>query len=210
MSILNLLKMSVPSLSNQLTDDIEYVKTHIRNHLYMSGINRDYLRVKETAEVFTPTELVQKITQLEQLTEEIFTDPSKTFLDPTCGDGQILGEVLIKKMENGSTFEQALGTVYGVDLMIDNVDLCRKRLLCGREDLKHVVEQNIQCRNSLTYRYNFEPMGPGRKRAEEKARNKMRNWHLKLQRAVELAGFEMKKEKREIKLFGEKLSNKKS
>jgi hypothetical protein len=58
-------------------------------------------------------------------------------------------------MENGSTFEQALGTVYGVDLMQDNVDECRKRLLCGREDLQHIVERNIVCHDALTYDYSF-------------------------------------------------------
>ena len=31
---------------------------HARNHEYMSGIERDKLRTKATAEVFTPTPLV--------------------------------------------------------------------------------------------------------------------------------------------------------
>jgi hypothetical protein len=86
---------------------------------------------------------------------EMFTDPSKTFLDNSCGDGQFLGEVLIRKMENGSTFEQALSTVYGVDLMQDNVDECRRRLLCGRTDLEHIVQTNIVCHDALTYDYSF-------------------------------------------------------
>jgi hypothetical protein len=84
----------------------------------------------------------------------------KTFLDPTCGDGQFLREVLIRKMENGSTFEQALSTVYGVDLMQDNVELCRERLLCGREDLRHIVEQNIVCADGLRYHYRFDGSHP--------------------------------------------------
>jgi len=119
----------------------------------MGGVERDKLRVKSTGEVFTPTELVREM--LEQIPIEQFTDPTKTFLDPSCGDGQFLGEVLIRKMENGSTFEQALSTTYGVDLMQDNVDLCRKRLLCGREDLRHIVERNIVCHDALTYDYSF-------------------------------------------------------
>jgi len=119
----------------------------------MSGVERDKLRVKATGEVFTPTPLVQEI--LDKLPIEQFTDPTKTFLDPSCGDGQFLSEVLIRKMENGSTFEQALQTIYGVDLMQDNIDLCRKRLLCGREDLRYIVEQNIVCADALTYNYCF-------------------------------------------------------
>jgi type I restriction-modification system DNA methylase subunit len=126
---------------------------HIRNRTYMSGIERDTLRVKATGEVFTPTELVQEV--LDQIPLSQFTDPSKTFLDPSCGDGQFLSEVLIRKIENGSSFEQALSTIYGVDLMQDNVDLCRERLLCGQEHLRHIVEKNIVCHNSITYNYTF-------------------------------------------------------
>jgi len=123
----------------------------------MSGIERDNLRVKATGEIFTPTPLVQEI--LTQLPTEVFTDATKTFLDPSCGDGQFLGEVLIRKIEHGSTFEQALSTIYGVDIMQDNVDLCRERLLCGRDDLRHIVEKNIICANCLEYDYSFgEPI----------------------------------------------------
>lgn len=131
---------------NQIVD-------HIRNRTYMSGVDRDRARIKATGEVFTPTPLVQEV--LDRLDPSLFQDPTKTFLDPTCGDGQFLGEVLIRKMENGSTFEQALATIYGVDMMQDNVDLCRERLLCGREDLRHIVEKNIVCADALTYNYTF-------------------------------------------------------
>lgn len=146
---------------------------HIRLREYMSGVDREKNRVKATGEVFTPTPLVQEI--LEQLPVEVFTDSSKTFLDPSCGDGQFLGEVLIRKMENGSTFEQALSTVYGVDLMQDNVDLCRDRLLCGREDLKHIVERNIVCADGLRYHYRFDGSYPYDDEAKEN--QKKEHWN---------------------------------
>lgn len=133
----------------QLNDIIN----HARNHTYMSGIERDKLRVKATGEVFTPTELVQEI--LDKLDPTLFQDPTKTFLDPSCGDGQFLSEVLIRKVENGIDFETALSTIYGVDLMQDNVDLCRERLLCGQNHLRHIVEKNIVCADALTYDFSF-------------------------------------------------------
>lgn len=136
---------------NQITD-------HIRNRSYMSGVEREQSRVKDTGEIFTPTKLVQDI--LDTLDQSVFTDPTKTFLEPSCGDGQFLGEVLIRKIENGSTFEQALSTVYGVDLMEDNVELCKERLLCGREDLRHIVEKNIVCADALRYHYRFDDSNP--------------------------------------------------
>ena len=102
---------------------------HSRNHSYMGGIERDKLRVKETAEVFTPTPLVQEmLDKLEESDSELFTNPTKTFLDNSCGDGQFLSEVVIRKMErSGCTLEQALSTTYGVELMEDNVKLCKKK-----------------------------------------------------------------------------------
>ncbi len=133
--------------------DLNSIINHLRDREYMGGIQRDKLRVKSTAEVFTPTPLVQEI--LDQLPPESFQDPTRTFLDPSCGDGQFLSEVLIRKLENGIDFETALRTIYGVDLMQDNVDLCRERLLCGRADLEHIVDKNIVCHDGLTYDYNF-------------------------------------------------------
>ena len=141
-----------------LKPTLSEVIDHIRDRAYMGGVERDQLRVKATGEVFTPTELVREM--LEQIPVDQFTDPAKTFLDNSCGDGQFLGEVLIRKMENGSTFEQALSTVYGVDLMQDNVDECQKRLLCGRTDLEHIVERNIVCADALRYHYRFDGSDP--------------------------------------------------
>jgi type I restriction-modification system DNA methylase subunit len=131
---------------------------HCRDREYMSGVERDKLRKKATGEVFTPTPLVQEI--LDQLPQEQFSDPTKTFLDNSCGDGQFLSEVLIRKLENGSTFEQALSTIYGVDLMPDNVKLCQDRLLCGQEQFRHIVEQNIVCADALRYHYRFDGTDP--------------------------------------------------
>lgn len=149
---------------------VETIINHLRNRSYMSGVERDKLRVKATGEVFTPTPLVQET--LDKLDPESFKDPSKTFIDPACGDGQFLSEVLIRKVENGIDFEQALATIYGVDLMQDNVDLCRERLLCGREDLRHIVEKNIVCADGLEYNYCFgepESFGNNLFEVEQKA-----------------------------------------
>lgn len=181
---------------------INDVIDHIRNRTYMGGIERDKLRVKATGEVFTPTELVREI--LEQMPIEQFQDPTKTFLDNSCGDGQFLGEVLIRKMENGSTFEQALSTIYGVDIMIDNVDLCRERLLCRQEHLRHIVEKNIQCRDGLTFKYHFELLGPARRKNEDRARRvqaKIRAKEEKRRLDEEKKAKEEAKKKKDLKTF---------
>jgi hypothetical protein len=132
---------------------------HTRNRKYMSGVERDKLRIKQTAEVFTPTELVQNmLNKLEEQDPTLFSDPSKTFLDNSCGDGQFLSEVVIRKMErSGCTLEQALRTTYGVELMEDNVIECRKRLAGPNPtpEIMEIVNKNIVCHNALTYDYLF-------------------------------------------------------
>lgn len=108
-------------------------------------------RIDKTSEVFTPTELVSNI--CDELPKDNFTDLSKTFLDPSCGNGQFLSEVLIRKLRSGIALDTALQTIYGIDIMLDNVDVCRERLLCGVEEYRHIVERNIICADALTFNY---------------------------------------------------------
>jgi type I restriction-modification system DNA methylase subunit len=112
---------------------------------------RNSKRIKKTGEVFTPNALVIDI--LNKINIEEFKDKTKTFIDPCCGIGQFLSEVIIKKLENGSTFKDALSTVYGIDIMLDNVDVCRERLLCGVEKYRYIVEKNIVYGDALNFNY---------------------------------------------------------
>jgi hypothetical protein len=134
------------------------IYSHLFDRTYMSGVEREKTRVKATGEVFTPTPLVEEI--LDKMDPELFTDPTKTFLDPSGGDGQFLASVLYRKLQNGIDFETALSTLYSVDLMQDNVELCRERLLCGREDLRHIVQNNILCADGLRYHCRFDGSHP--------------------------------------------------
>lgn len=157
--------------------DIEQVIKQLRDREYMSGVDRDRARVKSTGEVFTPTKLVNEI--LEKLPPEEFKKPERTFLDPSCGDGQFLSEVVIRKIQGGSTYEQALDTTFGVDLMRDNCIACIRRLygVGGEPEIKILEGDdiprewrsvgleavfevngkicNIVCADGLTYDYSF-------------------------------------------------------
>lgn len=112
-------------------------------------------RVKQTGEVFTPEWLVDEM--LDKLPHSLFSDPTKTYLDPACGDGNILVRVLRRKIDNGSTPLQALQTTFGVDIMPDNVQECRKRLFSvafeydqrPTKDWKVALLTNIRVANTL-------------------------------------------------------------
>ena len=137
---------------------VEYIK-YVRNREYMSGVERDKLRIKQTAEIFTPTPLVQEmLDKLEEQDPTLFTNPNKTFLDNSCGDGQFLSEVVIRKMEkSGCSLEEALSTTYGVEFMEDNVNECKKRL-AGPEptdEIWEILNKNIVHHDALTYDYKF-------------------------------------------------------
>jgi len=155
-----------------LTQVIKYVRD---DWGYMIAGNRDESRIKSTSEVFTPNPLVHHML-------DTFVEPESikdNFLDPSCGDGQILSEILIRKLEllgkeeiTYEEFGKALSTIYGVDLMIDNVDLCRKRLSCGikEKNIVSIVEKNIVRHDALTYEYKFPAMNAKRRLEEQKLR----------------------------------------
>jgi len=87
-------------------------------------------RKKSTAEEFTPLFLVNEI--LDRLSKE--SDNSiwaedKTFCDPACGNGNFLIEALKRKLKKGHDPLKAIQTIYGVDIMSDNIKECRLRLL---------------------------------------------------------------------------------
>lgn len=139
-----------PGITGESESAFNALVDHMRNRPYMAGVERAKTRTKSTGEVFTPTALVDEIlTTMEKNNQLVFKDPTKTYLDPAAGDGQFLSEVVLRKVQNGSTHKQALETTYGVDLMPDNVKILRDRLLAGREDLRPIVEQNILVGNSL-------------------------------------------------------------
>lgn len=120
-------------------------------------LKRSKERQTSLGEVFTPTELVLDI--LKKLPTGIKNGvwaEDKTFLDPACGNGQFLAVILIIKKQ--FEHKNPLSTIYGVDIMEDNVKECRKRLLNiagNNKENEKIVEKNIVCADGLTYDYNF-------------------------------------------------------
>jgi len=117
-------------------------------------------RKKQTAEIFTPIELVQEI--LDKLPEEVWQE-DKTFCDPAAGNGNFLVEVYKYKVEKGHDPTKALETIYGVELMKDNVDELKYRLYqmakeynVPRKEAQRILKKNIVCANALEFDWEFE------------------------------------------------------
>ena len=131
--------------------ELEKIRQHLFERDYMSGVERDLARIKARGEVFTPKELVDQI--LKAIDRDIILDPEKTVVDPTCGDGEFLAGILFRRLEEGIKFEDALKTLFGVDIMNDNVEECKRRLACGREDerIRNILNNNIRCADALNW-----------------------------------------------------------
>lgn len=132
-------------------------------------------RVAERGEVFTAEREVKAMCDL--VAQECDRIDSR-FLEPACGNGNFLAEILTRKLaavkklykSNPYDFERysilAVSSVYGVDIMQDNVLECRERLFhlwskackaaCKKADggtgeaVKYILAKNIFCGNALT------------------------------------------------------------
>jgi hypothetical protein len=122
----------------------------------MSDIDRES-RKKQTQEVFTQQRELDEI--LGHWTDEEILR-NETFLDNSCGSGNILNAVLERKLSVGISLEDAIPTLFGVDFEITNVEECRTRLIKGNENLRHIVNRQIVESDSLRYHYRFDGSYP--------------------------------------------------
>jgi type I restriction-modification system DNA methylase subunit len=113
---------------------------------------------KQFGEVFTPVELVDEI--LDNLPSLVWSNPAKTWLDNSCGDGAFLVRVKTRLMEGLREWEPddkkrefhiLDKMIYGVELQRDNWIKCRVNL--GLTPTGN--DGNIVNTNALEYHYSF-------------------------------------------------------
>ena len=106
-------------------------------------------RVKELGEVFTPAALVSAM--LDKMPPDSWL-PDKTWLEPSCGTGNFLVQILERKLAAGHPPLQALATLYGIDIMEDNVVESRRRLkeIVSIDGADAILLRNIRQANALT------------------------------------------------------------
>lgn len=133
-------------------------------------------RVADHGEVYTAEREVKAMCDL--VSDECSRIDSR-FLEPACGDGNFLAEILsrklaaVKKKYRKSVIDYeknsllAVSSIYGVDILADNVAACRERLFkIWRKEYKSIVKtaysedtersvrfilsKNIVCGNVLT------------------------------------------------------------
>lgn len=112
---------------------------------------------KNFGAVWTPPEIISRM--MSMASDEVWSDPTKTCLDPTCGTGNIVVSMLINKLYHGVSTEMAVKNVYGIELQKKNVEICRNRIcaIVG-EKYRKIVEHNIVC--SDLFLWNIEEWRP--------------------------------------------------
>ena len=166
--------------------------SHQKGRRLMTKQVKSKQRVADHGEVFTAEREVNAMLDLvKQETERI----DSRFLEPACGDGNFLAEILRRKLVvvereshqirlNRKTLARttlkaidkplyeknafiAVTSIYGIDIMQDNVEACRERMftiwneaytsickdeatdLC-RQAVRYVLAHNIVCGNALS------------------------------------------------------------
>lgn len=133
-------------------------------------------RILEHGEVYTKEREVKAMCDLvEQECDRI----DSRFLEPACGNGNFLAEIIkrklakVKKLYKRSSYDYerysilAMSSIYGVDILHDNTDECRARMFniwnkeykavckkdCNdetRDAVIYILSKNILCGNALT------------------------------------------------------------
>ena len=130
-------------------------------------------RVADHGEVFTNPREVNAM--LDLVRDESYRLDGR-FLEPACGDGNFLIEILCRKLSLLKDIKSqtewefksliAVGSCYGIDILPDNAEACRERLFAevmdqmGKKDcsggyeesLRYMLKMNIVCGDALTYR----------------------------------------------------------
>jgi len=112
-------------------------------------------RVKAHGEVFTPRFIVDNmLDMLEKENPEINVfAPEKTFLEPACGNGNFLVAILERKLKHCKSdgdINTAVGSIYGIDIMPDNIAEAKARMQAMLPfDCMKILDRNIVCGNFL-------------------------------------------------------------
>ena len=135
-------------------------------------------RVADHGEVYTNP---REINAMLNLVKEQSQSLTATFLEPACGNGNFLIEILHRKLHTlakqyqnnplayNTHLLQVVSSIYGIDLLPDNIAECHKRLfaqisttytqtqsrplpLSLAKSLVFVMQKNILCGDALTYK----------------------------------------------------------
>ena len=120
---------------------------------------------KKTNEFFTPYSIVKRM--CEKIPDEDWSDPTKTFLESSFGNGQFVVYIVWNRIQHGIDWQTALETLYGVELMADNVIECHDRVIdlltklgieFDERTARKIMKKNLVC--SDFFKWDFKHWRP--------------------------------------------------
>lgn len=135
-------------------------------------------RVADHGEVYTRE---REVNAMLDLVADQAENPEKTFLEPACGTGNFLVEILRRKLAAAArkhrkvqsdyerTLVVAVGSLYGIELLPDNASECRERLFQTASShyqtafpktfktqclnsVRYILQRNIICGDALSFK----------------------------------------------------------
>ena len=137
--------------------DLSNYATETRVNRRKTGVN--------TNEFFTPYSIIMKM--CDKISEEDWADPEKTFCEPCFGNGQFILAIIYKRLIAGVDLMTTLKTLFGVELMEDNVQETKDRILdmldkmeieYHRSSVMRILNKNLVC--SDFFKWDFENWCP--------------------------------------------------
>lgn len=128
-------------------------------------------------EFFTPYDIVK--TMCEKISDEDWSDPYKTFLEPCAGNFQFVIYMIYNRLQHGIDWKTALKTCYGVELLEDNLAEGKQRLhtmlshICpdyNKASATRIMNKNFVCHDFFTW--NFEEWRPMTEEEIKKAKKR--------------------------------------
>ena len=120
---------------------------------------------KKTQEYFTPYSIIKRM--CDKITDEDWSDPTKTFLEPSFGSGQFVVYIVWNRIQHGVDWQTTLKTLYGVELMTDNVIETQDRVIdlltklgieFDERTARKIMKENLVC--SDFFKWDFEHWRP--------------------------------------------------
>jgi len=116
-------------------------------------------------EFFTPYEIVKKMA--DKISEVDWSNSEKTFLEPSFGNGQFVIYIIYNRIQHGVSWKDALSTLYGVELLPDNVQETKDRIILllsemeieyDKKEAMKIMDHNLVC--SDFFKWDFENWCP--------------------------------------------------
>ena len=123
-------------------------------------------------EFFTPSSLVSKM--CDKIPPTDWSNPTKTFLEPCFGNGNFLVEIIRRRIVDYSIdWKTVLNNLYGVELMPDNVQEAKDRIIellkklnidFNEQEARDIMNHNLVCSDFFKWDFeNWRPISEGSK-----------------------------------------------